>query len=96
MADELETRLRALESESLSGEDRELLQFLRQEIRTGSDRELFAFMIRVVRAVRGTLWLSNNMIKYIIPPVVALWVVYSFGAEWALWAAEKAFGGRGQ
>jgi len=75
MADELEARLRALESESLSSDDRELL----------------SFMLRAVKAARGTIWLTNGLVKYLLPPLGVVWGLYHFGTEWALWAF-----GRGQ
>jgi hypothetical protein len=75
MADELEARLRALESESLSA----------------GDRELLGLMLRTVKAARGTIWLMNGVVKYLLPPLGIIWGVYHFGAEWASWAI-----GRGQ
>jgi hypothetical protein len=70
---DLESRLAALEAEAF----------------TASDRELLRFVIAAVKAARGTIWLTNGLVKYVLPPLGVLWGLYHYGAEWVLWATGR-------
>ena len=72
----LEKRLRSLESEMFSPDERELLRFV----------------IKAVKAARGTIWLTNGVVKYLLPLIGVTWGLYHYGAETAMWAMAKIKG----
>jgi hypothetical protein len=75
MASDLEARLAALEKEQFKPDDLELLRFL----------------IRAVKAARGTIWLTNGVVKYLLPVVGIAWGFWHWGSDFAAWAA-RGFG----
>lgn len=72
----LETRLRALESESFDDDEKELLRFV----------------IKAVKSARGTIWLTNGTVKYLLPLIGVIWGLYHYGAESAIWAVARIKG----
>ena len=70
MADEeLLRRLEALEGERFSEDERDLLHFL----------------IKAVKAARGTIWLTNGFIKYVLPILGVVWGLWHWGTDALAW-----------
>jgi hypothetical protein len=74
----------AQDDSKASLEDR--LALLEKEKFSADDAELLRFVIKSIKAARGTIWLTNGFVKYILPPLGVAWGFYHWGADMITWA----------
>jgi hypothetical protein len=61
------------------------LAALEAQCPTPEEREITAFLIKVVRAARLTLWLTNGSVKYGAGPLGIIWGLYTYGTDLTDW-----------
>ena len=61
---------------------------LEAECATPEEKEINQFLVRVIRSLRGTLWIINGVVKWGAGPVGFIGAIWIFGSDALEWLKQ--------